>query len=252
MDLSLLEELIYIKSIPINSENESLIREKIQYLFLKAVNGQKNCENISEIYYKKAVITGCRSIIKEIKNFKILTGENCGKAPADIFALLRPAAAACTFLLSPSISVNADIPDDTQLKLMCSVDVILWCVLCLIGAAASLTENGKIKLSVWETKNGAAVKVTGSLIFSLCDLEEELLQHKATAQLCQKAAELHSGQFFSVYERYNFSMGFTIISPKLDCSTDEKQPPFSTVYDLISDRLSPLYAALNDTAPCLL
>lgn len=252
MDLSLLEELIYIKSIPINSENETLIREKIQSLFFRAVNDRKNCGSISEAYYRKALITGCRDIIKQIKNFKILTGENCGKAPADILSLLRPAAAACTFLLSPSISVQTEIPDDTQLKLMCSVDVILWCVLSLIGAAASLTENGKIRLSVWETKSGAAVKVTGSLMFSLCDLEEELAEHEDTVQLCRKAAEVHGGQFFSLYEKYGFSMGFTIVSEKLHCPTDENLPPFSTVYDLISDRLSPLYTALNDAAPCLL
>lgn len=252
MDLSLLKELIYIKSIPINIENESFIREKIQCLFSKTVNERKNCCNASENYYRKAVITGCRSVIKDVKNFKILTGENCRKTPIDIFSLLRPAAAACTFLLSPAICVSAKIPEEGQLKIKCSADGVLWCVLCLIDAAASLTENGKIELSVWETKNGAAVKVTGNLIFSLWDIREELLQYEPAVKLCKKTAEIHSGQFFSVYERHKFSMGFTIVSPKFDCRSDEKQQLSETAYDLISDRLSPLYAALNETAPCLL
>lgn len=252
MDLSLLEELIYIKSIPINSENESLIREKIQRLFLKAAGGQKNCGNISEAYYKKTLITGCRGIIKEIKNFKILTGENAVKNPVDIFSLLRPAAAACTFLLSPSISVSSDIPDTSPLTLLCSTDAVLWCVLTLIGAAASVTENGKIKISAWETKGGAAVKVSGNPLLSVYDLKDELSQCEEAANLCRKTAEIHSGQFFSMYARHGFSMGFTISSAKLDCSSDDAFLPVTTVYDLIADRLSPLYAALNDAAPCLL
>ncbi len=252
MDLSLLEELIYIKSIPINSENESLIREKIQRLFLKAAGGQKNSGNISEAYYKKTLITGCRGIIKEIKNFKILAGENTVKNPIDIFSLLRPAAAACTFLLSPSISVNSDIPDSSPLTLLCSADAVLWCVLTLIGTAAAFTENGKIKISVWETNSGAAVKVSGNLLLSVYDLEEETSRCEDAANLCRKTAEMHSGQFFSMYEKHGFSMGFTISSAKLNCSRDDNFLPATTVYDLISDRLSPLYAALNDTAPCLL
>lgn len=251
MDLSLLEELIYIKSIPINSENESLIREKIQCLFSKTINGQKNYCNASETYYRKTVITGCRSVIKDVKNFKMLTSENCRKTPTDIFSLLRPAAAACTFLLSPAICVSANMPEE-HLNVKCSVDEVLWCVLCLINAAASLTENGKIELSAWETKNGAAVKVTGNLIFSLWDILDELLQYEPAVNLCKKTAEIHSGQFFSVYERHKFSMGFTIVSQKFDNCSDENQQLLGTAYDLISDRLSPLYAALNETAPCYL
>lgn len=252
MDLSLLKELIYIKSIPINNENEPFIREKIQSLFSKTVNGQKNCCNVSENYYRKAVITGCRSIIKDIKNFKFLTEENCRKSQNDIFALLRPAAAACTFLLSPAICVSAKIPEDSHLKIMFNTDEILWCVLCMIGAAATLTENGKIELSVWETKSGAAIKVSGNLIFSLYDFQDELMLSEETTTLCRKTAKEHSGQFFSVYERHRFSMGFTIASKKFETLADENPISSETAYDLISDRLSPLYAALSETAPCFL
>lgn len=252
MDLSLLSELIYIKSIPINNENEPFIREKIQNLFSKAVTGQKNCCNASENYYRKAVITGCRSIIKDIKNFKILTSTNCRKTQNDIFALLRPAAAACTFLLSPAICVSTNIPEDSHLKIMCCTDEILWCVLCMIGAAANVTENGKIELSVWETRRGAAIKVSSSLIFSLYDFQDELMFSEEITALCRKTANQHSGHFFSVYERHRFSMGFTISSKKFETLSDENPMSSETAYDLISDRLSPLYAALSETAPCLL
>lgn len=253
MDLSLLKELIYIKSIPINSENESLIREKIQHLFLKAAKGQKKSGNISEAYYRKTLVTGCRGIIKEIKNFKILTEEKAVKEPVDIFSLLRPAAAACTFLLSPSVTVSSHIPDSSHLRLLCSADTVLWCALTLIGAAASITENGKINISAWETKSGGAVKVSGSLFLSLSDLEEELSQCREAELLCRKTADLHRGQCFRVYENHGFSLGFTISSPKI-APSDAENPPAATttVYDLLSDRLSPLYAALNDAAPCLL
>lgn len=249
----MLEELIYIKSIPINNENESLIREKIQHLFLKAANGQKKCGNISEAYYRKALITGCRGIIKEIKNFKILTEEKAVKEPVDIFSLLRPAAAACTFLLSPSITVSSHIPDSSPLRLFCSADTVLWCVLTLIGAASAVTENGKISVSAWETKTGAAVKVSGNLFLSIMDLEEELSRCREAELLCRKAARLHCGQCFRVYERQGFSLGFTISSPKIvPADTENAVPRTTTVYDLLSDRLSPLYAALNDASPCLL
>lgn len=246
MNFSTASQLEFIKSIPINRENESVIRNKVQNLFFKTLCECENAETVCEKYFVKFMISGCRDILRGLNDHALMSRTSADFSPCRLSALLRSAAAACTFLLSPQAVV---LESEEFGEISCNAESILWCVLSLIDAAVLLESRGQITVRITESAKNADITVRCAL---LSPAENTFLPDRVSLalELCRKTAVLHGGNSFHSLGKSSFSAGFSVALAKNEAKGEDF--PICSAYELLADRLSPVYAALSDCAPCLI
>lgn len=246
MDLNLARRLSYIKNIPVTEENERLIRNGVQSLFFKAACESMNAETACEKYFAKAMITGCRDILRELWDLRFKSQELGNFYSCSLAELLRPVAAACTFLLSPVTVILRCDKECLSDTLLCKPQAVLWCTLSLIEAAAR-SGSDRIIIKISRIKNSALISVKCTLPEDAEIYSDEISREAA---ICKITADMHSGQSFYTVGSEIFAAGFSI--ERQNNKTNFGEAKIFSTHELLADRLSPIYAALSREAPCFI